>query len=95
MGKNKGFIQTLFLIFIFVLIVSFLELDLRGMVQSEIFKNNIAVVKNAALDIFNFLKPFFDFFWENIFKPYIFEPLKSFIEEKSSETGTSTPLSYK
>lgn len=48
MEKNRGLIGTLVLILIGLLILAYYSIDLRGLMESDTFKNNAKLVKEVA-----------------------------------------------
>lgn len=86
--KTGGFIKIILIILILVAIISYFGFDLRSIVESEIFQNNLNAVFKVAQNIFNFLAPVFQFIWEDALKPYIFEPIKTYISGDGTATST-------
>src|SRR3989344_1013650 len=75
-NTKRGFIKLVLLIVIFILIISYFNIDLRAIVESPQTEQNISYVKELAINIWNaWLKPLWDnylskpvlYFWQNIF----------------------------
>lgn len=65
--KNRGLIGVLVLILIGLLFLAYFAVDLRGLVESETFKNNLKFVKEISLGVWeNFLKAPFLWLLEKI-----------------------------
>lgn len=93
-NQQGGFIKIILIILVIVVIISVLGFDLRGVVESQTFQNNLDAVFTVSAKIFNFIEPAVLFIWEDVLQPYIFEPIKGYLSSKTpqaTETATSTP----
>ena len=55
--KNRGLIGILVLILIGLFILAYYSIDLRGLLESETFKNNAKLIKEISLGVWeSFLK---------------------------------------
>jgi hypothetical protein len=78
--KNKGFLGLLILLGIALLLLAYFSVDLRGLVESETFKNNAQFVKEISVGVWeSFLKGPSLFIWSKILLPFIIEPLKNLL----------------
>lgn len=85
-NTRGGFVRLILLLIIFVLILSYFNIDLRAVVESPQTQQNIQYVKTLALWMWNtILKPLWDnylskpvlYFWQNIFIEVLW---KSFVQ---------------
>jgi hypothetical protein len=67
---NKGFMGIIVLIIIAILLLSYLNFDLKKIFSSEAVKNNFAFAWEMITYAWdNFLSKPWSFIWENAFKP--------------------------
>lgn len=75
-NRQRGIIKFILLLIIFILILSYFNIDLRAIVESPQAQQNISYAKELAINIWNtWLKPLWDnylskpvlYFWQNIF----------------------------
>ena len=77
MNKNQGFIRYIILIVIFLLILSFFNVSLRGLVFSEAFQDNWNFIADLLQQAWAFiisiwsvyLSPWLSHIWDNILLP--------------------------
>lgn len=74
---NQGFLRFIIVLIIFIIILSFLGVNLKGVFQHPLVKENFSFLYDAGLFIWNkYLEKPAKFLWD-IFKTYIWD---SFIE---------------
>lgn len=75
-NSQRGIIKLILILIIFILILSYFNIDLRGIIESPQTQQNISYAKELAINIWNaWLKPLWDnylskpilYFWQNIF----------------------------
>ncbi|MBI5005481.1 MAG: hypothetical protein HZC03_02675 [Candidatus Lloydbacteria bacterium] len=85
-NTKRGIIKLILLIVIFILILSYFNIDLRAIVESPQAQQNINYAKTLALKVWDIaLKPLWDnylskpvlYFWQNIFIEILW---KSFVQ---------------
>ncbi|MBI2046196.1 MAG: hypothetical protein HYT28_02155 [Parcubacteria group bacterium] len=83
---QKGFVKFILLLILFILILSYFNIDLRAIVESPQTQQNISYVKELTINTWNaWLKPLWDnylskpilYFWQNIFIEVLW---KSFLQ---------------
>jgi O-antigen/teichoic acid export membrane protein len=69
-NNNRGLIRTIVLVIVALLIISYLGLNLRDIIDSQTFQDNWAYVKEIITSIWNnYLSGIFNFIWNNILAP--------------------------
>ena len=64
--KKQGFVQTIVIILIVVIVLSMLGFDLQKIVASDMVQKNFSYLRDAALSFWDsYLGAPFRFFWEN------------------------------
>ena len=85
-NTKSGVIKLILLFVVFILILSYFNIDLRSIVQSPQTQQNISYAKTLALKVWDIaLKPLWDnylskpvlYFWQNIFIEILW---KSFVQ---------------
>lgn len=67
-NRKKGLIGTVILVIIFLFVLAYFAIDLRGLSESPTFINNWNFVKEKVLFLWDkALGPVLGFIWENIF----------------------------
>lgn len=83
-NKQSGLIRTLVLIIVGILILSYLGIDIKNTVESEMAQRNIGYVKATAITIWEkYLEKPVMFIWD-LFKKIIWEPAMEFVSEKTT-----------
>lgn len=81
-NRQSGLIHWIALVVILVLVLSYFNIDLRGLVENEQTKENFAAVWGWVVKIWNnYLKKPARFIWKEIIVPFVLEPLKNLREE--------------
>jgi len=75
-NSEKGLIQTILLIIVVILVVSYFNIDMKQLVESETTQNNFSFVGGILHKIWEILKPVVDMFWK-IISPFVKESIKS------------------
>ncbi len=89
--NNGGFLKLIVIIAIGILILSALNINLRDIVNSPAFKNNITYVSDIAKNVWdNYLKTPVTLFWNTVFKNVIIVPFAQNMHQMISGQGTST-----
>jgi len=104
-NKQGGLIKWILIFVIFIIIISYLGLDLRAIVESPETQGNIGYVWSLTTTAWNnYLKSPVLYFWNNIFIDLLWESFVSNLERikagdpndfelMAPQTGTST-ISY-
>ena len=85
-NHNRGFFRFFFLIIIIV-VASYIGLDLRGFLEDAQTKDNVSFVWEWIVTFWNWIQPAVSFVWHEVLVQYVFEPLRSLIENRGAETG--------
>lgn len=71
-NTKKGLVGTVILVIIFLFILAYFAIDLRGLSESSTFVNNWNFVKEKTLFFWErALGPVLGFIWENVFSPLL------------------------
>lgn len=80
---NRGLIKTVVLVIAGLILLAYLGLNLRSIVESQTFIDNWEFIKNLIVTIWSdYLKGPIFYIFNNIFIPYIWEPLIGLIRSK-------------
>lgn len=72
MKKEQGFIRTIIIVIIAILVVSFLGVDIKKVIDSPTTQHNFSYVTQAVLYVWNnFLKVPVFYVWEHLILPVI------------------------
>ena len=92
--KNQsGIVKTTIMILILVFLATILGLDLRSVVEGELFQKNVQFVKEFMTILWQkYLHPAARTMWQGFVRPYIWTPIKNFMQADlpNGETATST-----
>jgi hypothetical protein len=66
-NKEAGFIKIILIVLITVVILSILNIDIRGLIESESFQKNFTYLKEVIMTIWNWIVP--------IWTTYLKEPV--------------------
>ena len=76
MNMNSGFIRTIVLIVIALLIISAFGLNLKTVADSPMVQSNFGFVKNIALNIWHlYLEKPFMYVWNEVFLKLVWNPV--------------------
>ena len=82
-SHNRGLIKTVVLVIAGLILLAYLGLNLRSIVESQTFIDNWEFIKNLMVTIWSdYLKGPILYIFNNIFMPYIWEPLIGLIRSK-------------
>ncbi|TSC55104.1 MAG: hypothetical protein LiPW30_570 [Parcubacteria group bacterium LiPW_30] len=89
--NNRGFFKLILIIAIGILILSALNLNLRDIVNSPAFKDNITYISDLAKNVWeDYLRTPVMFFWNTTFKNVVIVPFAENMRQMISGQGTST-----
>ena len=81
MNTQRGFIKTIVIVVVLIIILGYLGFNLRDIMESEDVQNNLTYVWEAIVYAWDtWLKEPAIWFWENIWIPYIWEPFVNVME---------------
>lgn len=63
---EKGLIKTIVIIIIAILIISYFDIDMKKLMESETTKNNFSFVGKLLGTIWDSIKPIIDSIWEAV-----------------------------
>ncbi len=83
-ATNRGLVKTVVLVVAGLLLMAYLGFNLRSIVESKTFTDNLEFMRNLAITIWeNYLRDVLVYIYKDILLPYIWEPLVSLIWSKS------------
>ncbi len=83
-SQNRGLVKAIVLVIAGLLLMAYLGFNLRSIVESKTFTDNLEFIKNLAITIWeNYLRDVSIYVYEKIILPFIWEPLVSLISSKS------------
>lgn len=81
MKKDRGFIKYIIIIIIILGLLSFFNIDLRKIFESDTMGGNVSFLQEWGNKIWaDYLSPTWTWLWENLIRDYIWEPLVKAIE---------------
>lgn len=82
---NRGLIKFIFIIIALLVLLAYLGLNLRSIVSSPTFVDNWAFIKSTVSTVwFDYLRTPVLYLFNDIFIPYIWEPISESIRNKNS-----------
>lgn len=81
--QNRGLVKAFILVAGGLLLMAYLGFNLRSIVESQTFIDNLEFLKNLLLVIWeNYLRDPFIFVYAKVILPYIWEPLVKLVSSK-------------
>ena len=75
-NSNRGLIKMIVLIIVLLLIMGYLGFNLRAIVSSETFQDNWSFIRDLSVNVWNnYLSRPLGYLWNEIFIPYVWEPI--------------------
>jgi hypothetical protein len=75
-ATNRGLIKMIVLIIAGLILLAYLGLNLRSIVESQTFVDNWEFIKGLAVTIWNnYLSTPIMYLWSKVFIPYLWEPI--------------------
>lgn len=94
-NSNGGLVKTVILVVIILLVLAYFGFNLRSVVNSPTFQDNWALIRDAVVSLWNtYLRAPADYLWNQIFMPYIWQPLIRNLEKMKADQPTDIQSSY-
>jgi len=85
MNTKNGLVNIIILIIIAVFLVSLFGVSLRDIGKNGTIKDNFIFLKDVTVDMWNnYLKRPFVWVWNNIFTPFILNPINNWISKENT-----------
>ncbi len=90
-NTNRGLVKSIMIFIVVLLIISYLGLNIRGIVASPTFQDNWSFVSGNAITVWNsYLKKPVNYIWSDVFVPLIWKPaINTLLKDKTSSTTDS------